>query len=132
MSRTKIILAESNELIGNVLKQRLEMEGYDVELGLNGLQAEELIESSLDAKLLVAEELLPYRNGFELITLANEKNIKTIIICDADLEEKIMEAFELGAIDFIDKPFSPNELAARVKNALRSATNISTFPFKLR
>ena len=68
--------------------------------------------------LIIAEELLPFKNGPEIIRKANEKQIPTIIISDADLEIKILEAFELGAVDFIDKPFSPNELVARAKNAL--------------
>ena len=63
--------------------------------------------------------MLPYHNGFELIGISKSRNIPVIIISDADLEEKLLEAFELGADDFIDKPFSPNELFVRVKNQLK-------------
>ncbi len=101
-----------------VLEERLKTEKFEVVIVDNGLDAFEMIENQA-IDLVVSEELLPYKNGFELIRRANEMNIPIIIISDADLEEKILEAFELGASDFIDKPFSPNELVVRVKNALK-------------
>jgi two-component system, OmpR family, response regulator VicR len=114
----KILIAEPNKLMQKVLEERLKTEKFEVVIVDNGLDAFEMIENQA-IDLVVSEELLPYKNGFELIRRANEMNIPIIIISDADLEEKILEAFELGASDFIDKPFSPNELVVRVKNALK-------------
>ena len=117
-----ILLAEPNELMSRVLGERLRKENMHVLLAKDGIAAEELLQSEpIDA--IVVEELLPYKNGLELIKVANELDIPIIIISEADLEEKIMEAFELGASDFIDKPFSPNELVVRVKNLLKKRKN---------
>jgi DNA-binding response OmpR family regulator len=115
----KILIAEPNVLIQKVLEERLKNEEFEITIVDNGLDAVEAIETS-QIDLIVTEELLPYKNGFELLRFANEKSIPVIIISDADLEEKILEAFDLGASDFIDKPFSPNELVVRVKNILKN------------
>ena len=113
-----ILLAEPNELMGKVLSERLKQEGMNVHLAKDGISAKEMMESQ-KFHVLVAEELLPYMNGIELIKFANQQDLPIIIISDADLEQKILEAFELGASDFIDKPFSPSELVVRVKNILK-------------
>lgn len=114
----KILLAEPNTLMQKVLSERLQRDNFDPIVVDNGLDAMEYI-SSNSVDFVVSEELLPYKNGFELIRHANQHNIPIIIISDADLEDKILEAFDLGAIDFIDKPFSPHELVVRVKNAAK-------------
>jgi DNA-binding response OmpR family regulator len=126
-----ILLAESNELLQRILKSNLECNGFTILPALDGKTAAEILENE-KIDLVVAEELLPYKNGLELISLAMQKNIQTIIISDARIESKIMEAFEVGAIDFIAKPFSPVELIARIKNALKSSTKLSTYPFQLK
>jgi len=114
----RVLLAEPNLLMLKVLTERLQNANFEVIGVENGLDAiEKMNQEKFD--ILVSEELLPYRNGFELIKYASDLNIPTIIISDADLEQKILEAFDLGASDFIDKPFSPNELVVRVKNALK-------------
>ena len=100
------------------IKKALELEGGKVYLSTNGLEAMEILKSeSID--VLVTEEMLPYQSGLNLIKICDELNIPSIIISDSDLENKILEAFGLGAYDFIDKPYSPNELVVRTKNVLR-------------
>lgn len=116
MSKPKILLAEPNELLRKVLTDRLRIEEFEVVKLTNGHELMDAIEKGGD--LIIAEELLPFRNAFEILQKAVEKEIPMIVISDADLEEKILEAFRLGASDFIDKPFSPNEVVARAKNAL--------------
>lgn len=117
MRQFKILLAEPNELLRTVLVDRLRMESYDIIAVENGQQlVDEVNQTTVD--IIITEELLPFRNGMEIIELATSKSIPVIIISDADLEEKILEAFRLGAADFIDKPFSPNEVVARTKNIL--------------
>lgn len=119
----KILIAEPNPLIQKVLEERLKNEEFEVIIVDNGLDAVEAINiNKID--VIVSEELLPYKNGLELLRFASEKLIPVIIISDADLEEKILEAFEMGASDFIDKPFSPNELVVRVKNILKNSKKV--------
>lgn len=116
----KILIAEPHALMRKVLSERLSKENFEVVLVENGIEAlDQMSAGGID--IIVSEELLPYKNGFELIRHAIELEIPIIIISDADLEEKILEAFDLGASDFIDKPFSPNELVVRVKNVLKKS-----------
>ena len=112
-----IVLAEPADLLREVLQQWLEREGFVVTSVSNGLELMDAMEAVLP-QLIITEELLPFRNGLEVIKRAKVLGIPVIIISEADLEEKILEAFELGASDFIDKPFSPNEMVARAKNIL--------------
>lgn len=119
MDKDKIILfAEVDTLIQRVIKKKLESQGYKVLLASDGLAAEECINAE-KIDIVVTEEMLPFKSGFELIKLCDEKNIPAIIISDADLENKILEAFDMGAYDFIDKPYSPNELLVRIQNIFK-------------
>lgn len=115
--KEKIVLAEPSELLRKVLSDRLMIDDFEVVAVENGLDLITAIENE-QPDLVITEELLPFRSGLEIIEMAKEKDIPVIIISDADLEEKILEAFRLGASDFIDKPFSPNEVVARAKNIL--------------
>lgn len=117
MSTYNIILAEPNDLLRKVLEERLLMEGFKVTPVVNGMELMHAMDEN-NADLIITEEMLPFNSGFEAIQPAKEKQIPVIVISDADLEEKILEAFRLGAADFIDKPFSPNEVVARSKNVL--------------
>lgn len=117
MKATKVICAEPNEMLRKVLTDRLEKEKFEVISVEDGNALVDAIEKE-HADIVISEELLPFKNGFEIIEVAKKHNTPIIIISDADLEEKILEAFELGASDFIDKPFSPNEVVARIKNIL--------------
>ena len=116
--KQKILLAEPSDLLRKVLTERLVIENYQVEAVADGLQAQEAIANGF-YDVIIAESFMPYANGNELIRQAVKFGTPIIIISDADLEETILEAFELGASDFIDKPFSPNEVVARVKNIFR-------------
>tara|TARA_Y100001935_G_C17311764_1_gene517152 strand:+ start:15015 stop:15386 length:372 start_codon:yes stop_codon:yes gene_type:complete len=118
MPEFNIVLAISDTIIRKVLTRRFKDTDYTILEAKDGNEAISRIESE-NVHLVVAEEMLPYHNGFELIGISKSRNIPVIIISDADLEEKLLEAFELGADDFIDKPFSPNELFVRVKNQLK-------------
>lgn len=114
----RVLFCSADQLIQKVIKNRLMMENFTVLIASDGIEATNLIEQK-SVDLVVTEELLPFRSGFELIRLCNALSIPSIIISDADLENKILEAFDLGAYDFIDKPYSPNELVVRIKSIFK-------------
>ena len=114
----QILFCAVDNLIQEVIKKRLELEEFDVFLASDGNEATEIINSE-KLNLVITEELLPFQSGFELIKLCDQHNIPSIIISDSDLENKILEAFDLGAYDFIDKPYSPNELVVRIKSIFK-------------
>lgn len=110
-----ILFCSADRLIQKVIEKRLVDEGFEVSLASDGNAAAEAV-AGKKFDLVVSEELLPFQSGFEIIKRCTKANIPTIIISDSDLENKILEAFEMGAYDFIDKPYSPNELVVRIKS----------------
>lgn len=117
----KIVLAEDNSTLSLLLKFRLEKEGYTLLIAADGKQAVELIEQH-DPELILTDIMMPFISGLEVIShVRNKLNKQTpiIVFSAAGQEEMVLKAFNLGANDFMGKPFSPNELVIRVKRLLR-------------
>lgn len=119
----KILVAEDEAMLRKTIEMKLKKEGYEVVVTTDGRQAiEELDQANPD--VIVTDIMMPYASGLEVINFVRQKlNRKTpIIILSAMEQEKVvMEAFELGADDYITKPFSLNELAIRVKRLIARA-----------
>ncbi len=118
----KILVIEDEELVRKVVEFRLKKEGYDVYQAKDGGEALELIEQHQFDVILV-DIMIPYVGGLE-ITQKVKSNPKTastqIIVVSANgLENVILEAFALGADDFIAKPFNLPELMMRVKKHIK-------------
>jgi DNA-binding response OmpR family regulator len=119
--KTKLLLAEDDELLASLLNFRLEKGGYEVQLSTNGRDVKELL-TTYTPDLIISDIMMPYFSGMELIDyVRKELNLSTpiIIISSAGNEENVLTAFELGANDFISKPIGPSELMARVKRELQ-------------
>ncbi|HCE56079.1 MAG: response regulator transcription factor [Lutibacter sp.] len=117
----KIVLAEDNSTLSLLLKFRLEKEGYKLLIAADGKEAIELIEQH-DPELILTDIMMPFISGLEVIShVRNKLNKQTpiIVFSAAGQEEMVLKAFNLGANDFMGKPFSPNELVIRVKRLLR-------------
>jgi DNA-binding response OmpR family regulator len=117
----KIVLAEDNSTLSLLLKFRLEKEGYNLFIAADGKQAIELIEQH-DPELILTDIMMPFISGLEVISHVRNKlnkQIPIIVFSAAGQEEMVLKAFNLGANDFMGKPFSPNELVIRVKRLLR-------------
>jgi DNA-binding response OmpR family regulator len=117
----KIVLAEDNSTLSLLLKFRLEKEGYKLLIAVDGKEAIELIEQH-DPELILTDIMMPFISGLEVIShVRNKLNKPTpiIVFSAAGQEEMVLKAFNLGANDFMGKPFSPNELVIRVKRLLR-------------
>jgi len=120
MSRKKILLAEDNSTLSLLLKFRLEKEGYELFMAVDGKEAVDIIDKhSLD--LIITDIMMPFISGLEVISYIRNKlelDIPIIVFSSAGQEEMVLKAFDLGANDFMGKPFSPNELVIRVKRQL--------------
>ncbi|KUO69004.1 MAG: transcriptional regulator [Lutibacter sp. BRH_c52] len=117
----KIVLAEDNSTLSLLLKFRLEKEGYKLLIAADGKEAIELI-GQHDPELILTDIMMPFISGLEVIShVRNKLNKQTpiIVFSAAGQEEMVLKAFNLGANDFMGKPFSPNELVIRVKRLLR-------------
>lgn len=116
----KIVLAEDNSVLSLLLKFRLEKEGYKLLIAVDGKQAIELIEEH-NPELILTDIMMPFVSGLEVIShVRNKLNSQTpiIVFSSAGQEETVLKAFDLGATDFMSKPFSPHELVIRVKRLL--------------
>lgn len=116
----KVVLAEDNSTLSLLLKFRLEKEGYELLIAEDGKKALELIEE-FDPELILSDIMMPYVSGLEVISHVRNKLKKQtpiIVFSAAGQEEMVLKAFNLGANDFMGKPFSPNELVIRVKRLI--------------
>lgn len=116
----RILIVEDDPDIALGLQQDLRLEGYDVDVVSDGLSAIERAETgSFDLVLL--DVMLPGKDGFEVCRELRRAKLQTPIIlltAKSHEAEKIL-GLELGADDYVTKPFSPMELRARIKAALR-------------
>ncbi|MDR0264213.1 MAG: response regulator [Sphingobacterium sp.] len=111
-----ILIAEDDELILRTVEHKLVKEGHDVVLTRNGREAIEKI-NELDLDLVVTDIMMPFASGIEILSAIKSigKKIPVIVLSSMGQEEVVVDAFDLGASDFMVKPFSPNELILRIK-----------------
>ena len=118
----KILVIEDDQSILTGLIDNFRMEGYETVSASDGLTGLELAQEGVD--LIILDGMLPKMDGFEVCRHLKEKGTKTpIIILSARGQEsdKVL-GLELGADDYVSKPFSPRELIMRVKAVLRRTT----------
>ncbi len=115
----KIFVLEDDEAIGIGLTYSLENEGYEVTLAKSVKQATDIINSS-SFSLYILDLTLPDGNGYEICKLIKAKGDLPVIFLTAyDDEVNVVTGFDLGADDYISKPFRVRELMARIKSVLR-------------
>lgn len=117
----KILIADDDIMMLKTMEFKLKKEGFEVVPAKDGNEALELVKNN-SFDLIVTDIMMPYLTGLELVDRTrNELNLKTpiIVLSGVGLEKTVLEAFDLGADDFIDKPFSPSELVVRIKRLTR-------------
>ncbi|UFH35297.1 response regulator transcription factor [Flavobacterium acetivorans] len=117
----KILLAEDNSILSLLLKFKLEKAGYNLFIAENGKEAIEIIEQQ-KPEIILTDVMMPFVSGLEIIShVRNKLDLITpvIVFSSAGQEEMVLNAFNLGATDFMAKPFSPNELIIRIKRLLQ-------------
>jgi DNA-binding response OmpR family regulator len=116
----KILLVEDELKLGKVIRDELNNNGYQADLALDGLEASKLFQQNTYA-LVLLDLNLPYKNGYQLCREFRDqhKKIPIIILSAAgEIHDKV-EAFNIGADDYIVKPFHFVELFARIKVFLK-------------
>ena len=119
----KILVADDEASIRRILETRLKMVGYDVVVAEDGEEAVEVFNKT-NPDLVVLDVMMPKMDGYGVTREIRRTSDVPIIILSAlgDVSERIT-GLELGADDYVIKPFSPKELEARVKAVLRRTTN---------
>ena len=121
--RPLVLVVEDDDTVSEVVERYLEREGFGVEVAADGLAAVERFREDVD--LVVLDIMLPGLDGIEVCRRLRSRSPVPIIMLTAlgDESDRVM-GLELGADDYLAKPFSPRELTARVKSVLRRADGL--------
>ena len=116
---SKILIVEDDKNITNTLTYYLQNEGFKIETAKNKKEGIEKIKEKT-YNLILLDITLPDGNGYEVYyELKKEKNTPVIFLTALDEEKDIVKGLDIGADDYITKPFRTRELLSRIKNVLR-------------
>ena len=122
-----ILLIEDNESILKGLVYSLEQERFKVTTAMTIKDSKNLLESNNIYNLIILDISLPDGSGFDLCKyIKSNYNIPIIFLTAKDEEQDVVQGFDLGADDYIIKPFRTRELISRANNILRIYNNIQT------
>ena len=124
---TKALLIDDDQKLGDLLKNYLKSFDIDLSVVNDPRKAIETINRK-DPDLLILDVMMPHINGFELCKMIRQESDKPIIILSArgEADDKI-KGIDLGADDYLSKPFEARELVSRVHSLLRRTQKGSTF-----
>ncbi len=125
LKRRKILVVDDEERMVRFIRLNLEHDGYVVVEAFNGKQAlQRLRDATPD--LILLDVMMPDLNGFEVLQMIREtSNVPVIMLTAKGEEDDRVRGLELGADDYITKPFSPRELVSRVKAVLRRTEGLA-------
>ncbi len=121
----KILLVEDEIKIANAIKRGLKYEGFEVSIATDGEEGLEL-GKTLDFDCIILDRMLPLKEGVEVCKELRKSNIKTPIImltAKSGVNDKV-EGLDAGADDYLAKPFSLDELLARIRAVLRRGSSL--------
>lgn len=126
MNKIRILLVEDDPNLGSVLQDYLQLKGYEVELAANGAAGLKLFKNN-GFSLCILDVMMPVMDGFALAENIRKTNSQIPIIfltAKSMIEDKI-KGFNIGADDYIVKPFSTEELLLRIKAVMKRVINES-------
>jgi two-component system, cell cycle response regulator len=121
--KKNVLLVEDDDLTASVIKHYLKREGFKVLHAKDGEAALGAVEENASISLVTLDVKIPGLDGFELLqrfrSIAKLQQVPIVMLTSAGKQEDIVKGFQLGADDYILKPFSPRELLARVHRLLQ-------------
>lgn len=117
----QILLIEDDSLIQRALETKLLKHGFEVIACSNGKEGLEQL-ARLTPDIVLTDLMMPYISGLEIVShvKANKPGIPVIVFSSMGQEKTVEEAFELGADDYITKPFSLTEVLIRINKQIRN------------
>jgi DNA-binding response OmpR family regulator len=118
--KVKVLLAEDDKNLGNVLKSYLEVKGFETILCINGQEAYNAFEKG-GYGFCIVDVMMPVKDGFTLVKEIREKDkhIPVLFLTAKSMQEDKMRGFQVGGDDYLTKPFSMEELLVRMQAILR-------------
>lgn len=122
MNKHNILIVEDDKEIRDLVIRYLEKNDYNVHSAVDGMKALELINSE-EYQLIILDLMIPQLNGYSVLNnLRKEKNTPVLILSARNQEMDKIQALDLGADDYLTKPFTIGELLARVNAQIRRYT----------
>jgi DNA-binding response OmpR family regulator len=122
-----IMVADDDRTVRRILTTKLRGLGYEVREATDGGEALDLLEAGEIPDLLITDSMMPRVNGLQLVRRVRESpdgnfsELPIIMLTSRQGEQDVIEGLESGLDDYVTKPFSPDEIASRVRIALRRA-----------
>lgn len=115
----KVLIVDDEDMIRNVLKEYVEFEGGEAYEAVDGMQAVKMCRDN-DFDIILMDIMMPRLDGFSAVKeIKKIKNIPVIMLSARSEEYDKLFGFEIGADDYVTKPFSPKEVMARVHAVLK-------------
>lgn len=124
----KLLIVDDNKQITSILEEYAKKEGYNTLIALDGEQALELFEKE-NPDILLLDVMMPKKDGFTVVReIRRTSNIPIIMVTARGEDFERIMGLEIGADDYIVKPFSPGEVMARIKAVMRRIEREDTTP----
>jgi len=117
----RILVCDDNAMILKTIEHKLTTDGYEVITAKDGKQAADIIQNN-HIDLILTDMLMPFLSGMELINFVRnelKKDIPIIVLSKVGAEDTQEDAYDLGADDYLPKPFNPNIMSMKIKRLLK-------------
>ena len=132
ISTHRALVVEDNEHVCYMLEFILKRAGYEVNAVANGRDAQAAIENLEPVDVIVLDLMLPYVSGYQLIGEIRDnplwQHVPIVVLSGKVMEHDIVRALDLGANDYVTKPFRPEELLARLRRIVADHERLGTSP----
>ncbi len=128
-SAKKILIVEDDTNFGNILKEYLSLNDYEIALAKNGIEGfEKFKKEAFD--LCILDVMIPYKDGFTLAKEIREINdlVPIFFLSAKHLKEDVLKGFKVGADDYLTKPFDSEVLLAKIKAILSRSNTPASLP----
>ena len=122
----RVLICDDDTVTLRILEFQFRKDGFEVFKAVTGKEAQKILAENNDIDLLLTDLYMPSMHGLELLTYIRKtlcSNIPIVVVSREKVEENVLNAFELGANDYLTKPFDLADLSNRVKNLIKNDKN---------